>query len=67
MCMYVVLFHGEVSLVRLRPVWMTITTLLDALTLLVGSSDLKNIVSEMTYTASSGTLHLTQLNSSPEH
>jgi len=58
------LWHGEVSLVRQRPVWMTNHLPSVLWHCWLGHQTCKNIVSKMIYTVWSGLLNLTQLNSS---
>jgi len=62
MCMHIVLlWHGEVSLVRLRVVWMTNHPPSVLWHCWLGHQTCKNIVSKMTYDVSSRSLNLTQL------
>jgi len=61
MCMHVVLlWQGEVSLVRLRAIWVTNHPPSVLRNCWLGHQTCRNIVSEMTNTVSSGMLKLTQ-------
>jgi len=60
-CVHVVLLsHGEMSLVRLRAIWITNHPPSLLWHCWLGHLTCKNIVSEMTWTVSSGTLNLAQ-------
>ena len=67
MCMHVVLlWHGVVSMVRLRPAWMTNHPPSVFWHCWLGHQTCKNIDSETTWTVLSGTLNRTQFNLSPD-